>query len=325
MLSLSEFDDDVAPAFTTRRERRAAERLALHEAVVPVPEPASPEVPAVLEVPVALAPPIAFAKPAGAPAAEPRRAVHPKRARTRKRAFARGLFSIGAMTFAAALAVGMTLPSNVFGSPAPVIASELPPGMNATVELKQALDVNDNVIAAEAPSARDDYASQSFADVERARYQASGQGFAPGFVPTAGAIRWPFDHSVPITSGFGYSVEYGGDHSGIDFIPGMGAPVGAIADGVVLWVGWDGTGYGYYVKIQSQVGEHTITAIYAHFIDGSSPMYPGQLIKVGDVVGLTGDTGIAYGAHLHLGIEQDGVLIDPFQWLTEHATDAPAP
>lgn len=229
------------------------------------------------------------------------------------------------MAFAAALAVGMTLPANVFGTLAPVVASELPPNMNAPAEAKQALDVAETVIAAEATGASDEYSGQSFADSERARYQAAGQGFAPGFVPTAGAIRWPFAHSVPITSGFGYSDEYGGNHSGIDFIPGAGAPVGAIADGVVLWVGWDGSGYGYYVKIQSQVGEHKIVTIYAHLIDGSATMYPGQLVKAGDIVGLTGDTGYSYGAHLHLGIEQDGVLVDPFQWLTTHATDTTAP
>lgn len=314
MLSENVADDDVVP-FTTRRARRAAERAALAQ-----PELAAPaafDVPHIYETA-----PVQEPEPTAAPAHH----VAPARPRaTRRRAVSRRLFSVGAMAFAAALAVGMTLPANVLGGAAPVVASELPANMNAPVESKQALDVADTIIAAEAVGARDDYASQSFADAERARYQASGQGFAPGFVPTAGAIRWPFAHSVPITSGFGYSVEYGGNHSGIDFIPGAGAPVNAIADGVVLWVGWDGTGYGYYVKIQSQVGEHTITAIYAHFIDGSSPMYPGQLIKVGDLVGLTGDTGISYGAHLHLGIEQDGVLIDPFPWLTEHATDTPAP
>jgi len=373
VLSESVSDDDVsvAPAFATRRGRRAAERLALSQseaapasapATMPPPALAQPSVPvatpgavrpepvradsaapvsaatpepAPTEPPVVVAASLAFdaphiyeSEPASElePAAMPARHVAPTKPRApRRRAVSRGLFSTGAMAFAAALAIGMTVPSNVFGTAAPVVASELPSNMNAPAEEKQALDVAETVIAAEAPVARDEYSGQTFADAERARYQASGQGFAPGFVPTAGAIRWPFDHSVPITSGFGYSDSYGGYHSGIDFIPGVGAPVSAIADGVVLWVGWDGTGYGYYVKIQSQVGEHTITAIYAHFIDGSSPMYPGQLIKVGDLVGLTGDTGIAYGAHLHLGIEQDGVLIDPFPWLTEHATDTPAP
>jgi len=359
VVSESVSDDDVVPAFTTRRERRAAERLALSQAAEAAPEVASgSEVrPAPIESPIPPAVPIAFdapnsfdaaiafhspiedaalepvepgpqpTEPADTAAAAPKPTAHVAPAKRRKaprRSVGRALYSTGAMAFAAALAVGMTLPSNVFGTAAPVVASELPANLNAPVEAKQALDVADTVIAAEAPGARDDYSGQTFAEAERARYQASGQGFAPGFIPTAGAIRWPFDHSVPITSGFGYSAEYGGYHSGIDFIPGPGAPISAIADGVVLWVGWDNTGYGYYIKIQSQVGDHQIIAIYAHMIDNSAQMYPGQLIKVGDFVGLTGDTGIAYGAHLHLGIEQDGVLIDPFQWLTENATDTAA-
>jgi len=359
VLSESEPDEVVALAYPTRRARRAAERLALSGDVAArpevsastssLPEIADPSASGELESPAAVADlafsaeditPVPVAEDiAPAPAAEPvapvpagsahaasaRRTTRARRAPSRRRAFARGLYSTGAMAFAAALAIGMTLPSNVFGTAAPVVASELPAGMNQPVEGQQTLDVDDAIIAAEAPVERDAYESQSFADAERARYQASGQGFAPGFVPTAGAIRWPFDHSVPITSGFGYSDSYGGYHSGIDFIPGAGAPISAIADGVVLWVGWDGTGYGYYVKIQSQVDGHQIVAIYAHMIDNSAQMYPGQLIKVGDFVGLTGETGIAYGAHLHLGIQQDGTLIDPFPWLTEHATDTPAP
>ncbi|OJX65922.1 MAG: hypothetical protein BGO95_05810 [Micrococcales bacterium 73-13] len=324
-----EADVPAAPVFASRRERRAAERaaevraaepLGAAPAPAPVLEASTPDVP-MPDASTAEAPP-ARSVPAPRPrTSHPTEARRPRRPRRRLRSIGRAVVSVGVMAVAAAFAVAVSLPANVLGSAAPVAASDLStdPGV---VEAKQGLDVADTVIAAEAPRDRDGYASQSFADAERARYQASGQGFAPGFVPTAGAIRWPFDHSVPITSGFGYSDAYGGFHSGIDFIPGEGAPIGAIADGVVLWIGWDNTGYGYYAKIQFAVDGHQIIAIYGHMIDGSSPMYPGQLVKAGDLVGLTGDTGIAYGAHLHLGIEQDGTLIDPFQWLTEHATDA---
>ena len=320
--------EDVVPAadaalpFASRRARREAERSAEAvaiavsiQAALPSAEATAPA-PSVIPIPASRDLVVASTQHVGkTPAA--------KYQKPRKR-IARGFLSAGVMSVAVAFAVAVCLPANLFGSAAPVDASELTAVSAGVADGKQELAVADSVIAAEAPDERDGYASQSFADAERARYQASGQGFAPGFVPTGGAIRWPFAHSVPLSSGFGYSVEYGGYHSGLDFVPGAGAPISSISDGVVTWVGWDNTGYGYYAKIQFEADGKQVTAYYAHMIDGSSPMYPGQLIKVGDNVGLTGDTGIAYGAHLHLGIQIDGAFIDPFVWLTEHATDAAA-
>lgn len=321
--------EDIVPApgdFTSRRERRAAERAAEAASSTETASVAPIVVPEHLVPALEIQPVPVVAKPALelAPTSVPRRApkAPPARPRSRRRSIARGFLSVGVMAIAAAFVVGVSLPVNVFGSAAPVVASELPEGVDGAVEAKQQLEVSDTIVAAEATVERDGYSGQSFADAEQARYQASGQGFAPGFVPTAGAIRWPFAQSVPLSSGFGYSEEYGGYHTGLDFVPGEGAPVSAIADGVVTWVGWDNTGRGYYAAIQSQVDGHQIVAIYAHLVDGSSPMYPGQLIKVGDLVGLTGDTGWSYGAHLHLGIQYDGEFIDPFVWLTAHATDA---
>ena len=46
--------------------------------------------------------------------------------------------------------------------------------------------------------------------------------------PTA-AIQWPFAVGVPISYGFG--MRSGKMHEGLDFIPGAGAPIQAIADG----------------------------------------------------------------------------------------------
>ncbi|MBO9579225.1 MAG: M23 family metallopeptidase, partial [Microbacteriaceae bacterium] len=244
------------------------------------------------------------------------------RARSRVRAVVRGLTSVGAAASAAVLLVGMSLPANIFGAPQPVAASDLSTTAAGEVEAKQDLEVSDSVIALESPGERDGYASQSFADIERARYQASGQGFAPGYVPTTGSVRWPFPYSVPLSSGFGYSdVDYGGFHSGVDFLPGEGTPAGAIMDGIVTWVGWDDSGYGYHVRIQHEFGGQKLVSIYGHLQDGSSTLYPGQMVAAGDIVGLVGNTGISTGPHLHLGLEIEGELVDPYAWLTVNATD----
>jgi len=319
--------EPAAPPYATRRERRAAERAAEAAALAPTAvELRSP--PPVESLPSAEPPAIDLAQPQPE-AARPSHVAGRRPRPAGRRSVVRGFMSIGCMAFAAALAIGMTVPPNVFGSAAPVVASELPDTDRGAAEKQQALAVDETVLASEAPLERDGYGGETFAQVEQARYQASGQGFAPGFVPTAGAIRWPFDHSVPLSSGFGYAdPAYGGFHTGLDFVPGEGAPVSVIADGVVTWVGWDNTGRGYNVVVQHSVGGRTVKSIYGHMIDGSSTLYPGQVISVGTVVGLTGDTGWSYGAHLHLGIELDGEVIDPYAWLVENATDdstAPLP
>ena len=94
-----------------------------------------------------------------------------------------------------------------------------------------------------------------------------------------------------------------------------------IADGVVIWVGWDGA-LGYCVRVQHKIAGQTVISIYAHMINDSSELYPGEQIKVGTVVGLTGQTGQATGPHLHLGITVDGQYTDPYVWLTINATNA---
>jgi len=218
-----------------------------------------------------------------------------------------------------ALGLAMSVPANLFGTAEPVVASELPPGVGGAAIEQQGLAVVDSVIAAEAPEERDGYASESFADVERARYQAAGEGFAPGYIPTTGSVRWPFPTSVPISSGFG--PRDGTFHYGLDFTPGAGVQIGAIADGVVTWVGWDNSGYGYYATIAHNINGVRVDSLYGHMIDGSSPLYPGQTVHVGDFVGLTGDTGYSFGEHLHLEIHINGVPIDPFPWMTQNTTN----
>jgi murein DD-endopeptidase MepM/ murein hydrolase activator NlpD len=51
----------------------------------------------------------------------------------------------------------------------------------------------------------------------------------------------------------------------------------------------------------------------------SSPLHVGDVVKVGDLVGLVGQTGEAVGPHLHLGIQIDGVLVDPWPWMKANA------
>ncbi len=336
-MSESELDEPAAPAYASRRERRAAERLAETGSFDESPEFGAE--------PVAESPAESLMEPVAEPALEvtaatdpehiaPRRAskrpASPREAgtappRSRRPRFARRIMSVGAMAFAAALAVGLSIPASLFGVAAPSAATPLDhatlTGGGEAAPPAQGIAVNEDIIAAEAPAARDGYSSESYVSIVQANFQAAGIGLDPGNVPPATSVGWPFDHSVPISSGFGVRAD-GEFHYGIDLDPGEGVPAAAIADGIVTWVGWDNSGYGYYAVIAHNIDGVRVDSLYGHMIDGSSPVYPGQAVTKGTVVGLTGDTGYSFGAHLHLEIHVAGQRVDPYPWMVAHTADA---
>jgi murein DD-endopeptidase MepM/ murein hydrolase activator NlpD len=141
-----------------------------------------------------------------------------------------------------------------------------------------------------------------------------------------GTIQWPFPRYVPIASGFGArSAPCRGCssyHDGLDFLPGAGAPIGAIAPGVVTIVGQDTGGYASYgtrVVIEHVINGQKVESLYAHMIAGSPTVAVGQTVTVGQTLGLVGNTGASTGAHLHLGISLDGSFVDPYAWLIANA------
>lgn len=149
---------------------------------------------------------------------------------------------------------------------------------------------------------------------------ASGQ---VGAVTGGGDIRWPFPGPVPQSSGFGYRIApcatCSTAHQGLDLIPGSGAPIGAVAAGVVRVSGMHSE-FGQYVIIDHRVGGQLVSTLYAHMIVGSSPLRTGQRVAAGARVGLVGSSGRSTGAHLHLEVHQGGITpIDPAAWLRSNA------
>ena len=57
--------------------------------------------------------------------------------------------------------------------------------------------------------------------------------------------------------------------------------------------------YGNYVEIKHTDGK---TSLYAHMKYGSIQVHEGQKINKGDIIGTIGETGNAYGKHLHLEV-----------------------
>ena len=111
------------------------------------------------------------------------------------------------------------------------------------------------------------------------------------------------------------------DHKGVDFVPGYGEPVFAVADGMVIEMGRNG-GYGNYVKLKHLMGnsegviEEWVT-LYAHMKNDSFPeeMMIGSVVKSGDTIGAVGNTGMSTGPHLHFELIINGEHVDPLPLL----------
>lgn len=123
-----------------------------------------------------------------------------------------------------------------------------------------------------------------------------------------GGLLWPTD-SHQITSYFGGRESPGGigstDHRGIDIGAPTGAPIYAAGDGEIISAGWQG-GYGNAVGIYHGNG---LATFYAHMSQILAAV--GQIVKMGQVIGLIGSTGNSTGPHLHFETSVNGVDVDP--------------
>jgi murein DD-endopeptidase MepM/ murein hydrolase activator NlpD len=100
-----------------------------------------------------------------------------------------------------------------------------------------------------------------------------------------------------------------GKHTGVDFAVPIGTPVLAAADGKVLNANW-GKAYGNQVVCAVDGG----FVIYAHL--NKVRVKPGAVVKKGDLVGESGNSGNSTGPHLHFEMRtkprwSDGQPIDP--------------
>jgi murein DD-endopeptidase MepM/ murein hydrolase activator NlpD len=118
----------------------------------------------------------------------------------------------------------------------------------------------------------------------------------------------------PLTSFNNFGTPYAG-HKGTDYMVGRGAPIYAIADGVVVASSEAGPGWGVYVKIAHNIGGKSVTSLYAHMLYGSRRVSVGQSVSAGQLIGQVSDTGRAFGTHLHLEIRVNGGYVNAESWL----------
>ena len=131
---------------------------------------------------------------------------------------------------------------------------------------------------------------------------------------SVGGYIWPVTTSRRITSNYGgRNTGIAGastNHKGVD-IGGVfyDSKVLATKAGVVITSAYVSS-YGNYVVISHGKGN---TTLYAHM--SSRAVKEGDVVTQGQVIGVTGSTGISSGPHLHYEIVENGVRVDPKQYL----------
>jgi len=107
--------------------------------------------------------------------------------------------------------------------------------------------------------------------------------------------------------------EIGGSiHEGIDLASTERAPVQAANSGAILFAGSLGI-YGNTVIIDHGLG---MISLYGHL--SSIQVKEGQSVKLGDLIGNTGMSGLAGGDHLHFGIMVGEQFVNPIEWWDPH-------
>lgn len=134
-------------------------------------------------------------------------------------------------------------------------------------------------------------------------------------------MRTPLERGFRVSSSFGFRrhpiAGYRKMHQGIDFAAGMGTPVVAPADGVVVEARRWG-GYGNWLRIRHANGLDTG---YGHLSRYASGMRAGQRVSQGQVVAFVGSTGASTGPHLHYEIWRGGQRINPAGVKTQEGTE----
>ena len=167
--------------------------------------------------------------------------------------------------------------------------------------------------------------------------------FNPSLLPLKrpGVLNFPVSNVV-ITQYYGptkfaeraYRSKF---HTGVDFSATIGTPIFALTDGKISRVDnndrgasrWNRYQYGRYVLMEHP---NNLSSLYAHL--SRTVVKVGDIIKKGDLIGYSGNSGYAFGPHLHLtvfwtpsiqlkpvppaaGLVPIGVTIDPMDYLPE--------
>lgn len=124
--------------------------------------------------------------------------------------------------------------------------------------------------------------------------------------------HWPTAPNYIITSN--YAWRWGKFHKGLDIAgTGYGSPIYAANNGVVEKAVYNHSVNGNYIYINHNNGYYSE---YAHMAD--LKVKEGQTVESGQLIGTMGESGYAFGVHLHFGIfighPNHGNAINPLQF-----------
>lgn len=94
-------------------------------------------------------------------------------------------------------------------------------------------------------------------------------------------------------------------HKGVDYGIPIGTPIIAPSDGVVERVAYQARGAGRYIKIK----HGHISTVYMHL--SKALVKPGQRVKKGERIALSGNSGGSTGPHLHYEFHINGRPVNP--------------
>ncbi len=159
---------------------------------------------------------------------------------------------------------------------------------------------------------RQDLLDPDLVAAERAKLNATWSVFNPTRYWT-GLFRVPVDKFIRISSPFGTRRSYDGGpfsdyHEGTDFAVPAGTPVYAPADGVVM------VAEPLAVRGNAIVIDHGWGVYSGYWHLSEFKVTPGQKVKQGDLIALSGNTGRSTGAHLHWDMRVNGYNVDAMQF-----------
>ena len=123
---------------------------------------------------------------------------------------------------------------------------------------------------------------------------------------------WPLPGYYRLTSLFGYRIHpitgKAHSHTGIDIPAPGGTPIQACKSGQVVTSAYHYS-YGNYVVIDHGNGYETS---YNHL--SKINVRKGQQVRRGDIIALSGDTGLSLAPHLHYEVRYNGMRVDPIHY-----------
>lgn len=108
-------------------------------------------------------------------------------------------------------------------------------------------------------------------------------------------------------------------HYGVDYAAPLGAPVWAVADGVISFCGWN-KGFGNQVVINHARGYRTL---YGHLSRFAPGLKKGKKVRQKEVIGYVGSTGLSTGPHLDFRLVKNNIFRNPLKEISPRAAPLP--